>query len=151
MAAITRARKDVRQPGSILRGLRFRLSFAYLLFFTLLLVVLGVVFRKVLQDTLYEQSLNLLEEEWGEMKGYLRIENARGEWVFDRFDPEESFIVRRIQRVYILMDQNGTVLERSENYADGTLTPPSVAQIRAILPPTAPLLRSKKAATECNT
>jgi heavy metal sensor kinase len=140
LAVITRARKESRPQGSIVRGLRFRLSFSYLLFFTLLLVVLGVLFRQVLQNTLYEQSLNLLEEEWGEMKGYLRIENARPEWAFDTFDPEESFIVRRIQRVYILMDRNGTILQRSDNYADGTLTPPSVAQIRAVFSSNGPVI-----------
>jgi heavy metal sensor kinase len=144
LAVITRARKERREHRSIIRGLRFRLSFSYLLFFTLLLILLGVLFRQVLRNTLYEQSMNLLEEEWGEMKGYLRIENARPEWVFDNFDPEESFIVRRIQRVYILMDKNGTMLERSDNYADGTLPPPSLSQIRAVLASNSPVINIEK-------
>ncbi len=144
MAVFTRARKPGREHRSIVRALRFRLSFSYLLFFTLLLIVLGVLFRQVLQNTLYEQSMNLLAEEWGEMKGYLRVENARPEWSFDNVDPEESFIVRRIQRVYILMDKQGTILERSDNYADGTLPPPSVAQIRAVLSSTSPVITTVK-------
>ena len=133
MAVLTRARGTPKGPGSVVRGLRFRLAVSYLLLFTLLLCVVGLLFRKILQNTLYDQSLNLLEEEWGEMKGYLKVENERGTWAFDRFDPEESFIVRRIQRVYILMDENGTIVERSDNYADGTLAPPAVQQVRAVL------------------
>jgi len=144
LAVITRARKQPREHRSIIRGLRFRLSFSYLLFFTLLLIVLGVLFRQVLQNTLYEQSMNLLAEEWGEMKGYLRIENANPEWVFDNYDPEESFIVRRIQRVYILMDKNGAILQRSDNYSDGTLPPPTVDEIRAVLSSTSPVIHIVK-------
>ncbi len=140
MAVITRARRESRPPGRIVRGLRFRLSFSYLLFFTFLLVVLGVLFRQVLHNTLYEQSVNLLEEEWGEMKGYLRIENANPEWVFDRFDPEESFIVNRIRRVYILMDRSGAILQRSANYSDGTLAPPTVRQVHAVLSSNGPVI-----------
>jgi heavy metal sensor kinase len=140
LAVFTRARKEPREHRSLIRGLRFRLSFSYLLFFTLLLIVLGVVFREILRNTLYEQSMNLLAEEWGEMKGYLRVENARPEWIFDNFDPEESFIVRRIQRVYILTDKQGTILQRSDNYDDGTLPPPAVDQIRAVLSSTSPVI-----------
>jgi len=144
LAVITRARRQSRDHRSLIRGLRFRLSFSYLLFFTLLLIVLGVVFREILRNTLNEQSMNLLAEEWGEMKGYLKVDNARPEWAFDNYDPEESFIVRRIQRVYMLMDKQGTILERSDNYADGTLPPPTIDQIRAVLSSTSPVINIVK-------
>ena len=117
----------------LVRGLKFRLAASYLLFFTVFLFGLGLVFRQMLDNTLTDQSLTILDAEWGEMKGYLKVENGGAVWMFDRFDPEESFIVRRIQRVYILMDPDGNIIERSDNYADGTLKPPPVAQVRAAL------------------
>ncbi len=71
------------------RGLRFRLAFSYVFFFTILLVVLGVVFRQTLIATFQSQMLSVLEEEWGAAKGYLRTGEAGPDWVFDREDPDE--------------------------------------------------------------
>src|SRR5205823_2886207 len=74
----------------------------------------------------------------------LRMENAGPVWQFDRFDPEESFIVNRIRRIYILMDKNGNILQRSTVYEDGTLPTPDLAQVRGLLASEQPAVRVVK-------
>ena len=59
---------------------------------------------------------NILEEEWGAVRGYLRIEKGKINWFYDREDPEEAIIVDRLKQIYLLTDQNGTVLEVSPKY-----------------------------------
>src|SRR5687768_13258060 len=95
---------------SVTRGLRFRLTVTYVLFLTLLLSFLGIFFRQTL-DSLYDGQLrNVLTEEWGAVRGYLRIEKpkrGRGtqsqiNWYYDRDDPEEALIVDRLKQVYLL-------------------------------------------------
>src|SRR3954466_7086742 len=86
------------------RGLRFRLTFGYVVFFTVLLTFVGIFFRQTLRTIFYEETKSLLDEEWGAVKGYLRIEKGRIDWYFDAEDPEEDLIVRRLQSVYLLTD-----------------------------------------------
>ena len=99
------------------RGLRFRIALGYVVFFTLLLSVLGVVFRKSLQLIFETQIVDLLKDDWDAVKGYLRLGGGEGpHWFFDNYDPEEDFIVRRLQRVYILADSEGHPLQHSPIY-----------------------------------
>src|ERR1039457_7488510 len=80
------------------RGLRFRIALGYVVFFTLLLSVLGVVFRKSLQLIFETQIVDLLKDDWDAVKGYLRLGGGEGpHWFFDNYDPEEDFIVRPLQ------------------------------------------------------
>jgi heavy metal sensor kinase len=119
------------------RGLRFRLTIAYALFFTLMLAGVGLLFRQTLAGRLNEQIREVLDQEMAAVKGYLRIENGRPLWYFDRMDPDETFIVSRLQRVYLLADADGNAVQSSETYrAIGIESP---AEIRA-------LMRSSKAA-----
>ncbi len=113
------------------RGLRFRLALSYVLFFTVLLVLLGILFRQILSGTFQSQMENVLDEEWGAAKGYLRTGPEGPDWVFDEKDPDESFAVRRVQRVYMLADTQGHPLQHSEIYDSLGVDPPS--EIRAIL------------------
>ena len=83
-------------------SLRFRLTLTYDVFFTILLGLLGVVFRQRLRSLYDTQTHNLLTEEWGAIRGYLRIEKPkRGSkrpepvWYYDHGDPEEADIVDR--------------------------------------------------------
>jgi heavy metal sensor kinase len=124
------------------RGLRFRLAFSYVFFFTILLVVLGVVFRQTLIATFQSQMLSVLDEEWGAAKGYLRTGEAGPDWVFDREDPDESFAVNRIRRVYLLADPEGHALERSAIYDSIGLDSP--AEIKAVLASGKPATRVRK-------
>ena len=96
------------------RALRFRIAVSYVIFFAVLLAVLGVVFRKSLEVTFESQTTALLEDDWDAVKGYLRLGTPSGnEWFFDAFDPEEAFIVNRLRRIYMLADSEGHVLQWS--------------------------------------
>jgi heavy metal sensor kinase len=113
------------------RGLRFRLAFSYVFFFTILLVLLGIVFYQTLSATFQAQMGSILDEEWGAAKGYLRTGDAGPDWFYDRDDPDESFVVRRLQRVYLLADPEGHPLQHSVIYDSIGLDSP--AEIKAIL------------------
>lgn len=129
MAKFTRTLGRQKQRVSFVRGLRFRLAAGFLLLFTLLLCGLGMLFRAMLVSIDREQGEAVLDEEWAATKGYLRIENVRPIWYYDRFDPEEALIVDRIQHGWLLADAAGNILERADMY-DG-LPPLTPEQIRA--------------------
>ncbi len=113
------------------RGLRFRLAASYVLFFAVLLSFLGIFFRQTLTGIYDKQVRELLTEEWGAVKGYLRIEKGKIDWYYDTEDPDEAFIVDRLKQVYLLADSNGFPLEYSEKYKDLGLDRPE--DIRAAL------------------
>ncbi|MBZ5612095.1 MAG: HAMP domain-containing protein [Acidobacteriia bacterium] len=113
------------------RGLRFRLAFSYVFFFAILLVFLGIVFRQTLSSTFQTQMSNTLEEEWGAAKGYLRTGTEGPNWFYDSKDPDETFTVERLRRVYMLADTQGHPLQYSVIYSSIGLDSPS--QIQAIL------------------
>lgn len=96
--------------------MRFRVTAGYALFFCVMLIGVGAVYRQKLAASLDTQIRDGLEQEWAAAKGYLRIENDRPLWYFDHNDPDESFIVGRIQRVYMLADAQGNVLQISQIY-----------------------------------
>jgi heavy metal sensor kinase len=111
-------------------GLRLRLTLSYLILFSLLLLLLGLLFRETLDHTLYTRASDLLDEEWAAVKGYLRVEGRRPVWFFDRDDPEEAAIVQRLRRVLLLADPTGKVLEASAEYAQlGIESPREVQEI----------------------
>src|SRR5438552_11398026 len=86
------------------KGLRFRLAASYVLFFAVLLFFLGVFFKQTLKGIYDDQVRELLNEEWGAVKGYLRIDRGKIDWYYDPEDPEEAFIVDRLKQVYLLTD-----------------------------------------------
>jgi len=124
------------------RGLRFRLALSYVLFFTVLLVLLGILFRQTLSGTFQSQMENVLDEEWGAAKGYLRTGPEGPNWFYDEKDPDESFAVRRVQRVYMLADTEGHPLQHSDIYDSIGIDPP--AEIRDILQSGKPSIRVRK-------
>jgi heavy metal sensor kinase len=131
-------------PGKALgwtRGLRFRLALSYVIFFSVLLVLLGLLFRQVLSGTFQNQMESVLDEEWGAAKGYLRTGPEGPDWIFDEKDPDESFTVRRVQRVYMLADTQGQPLQYSEIYKSLGVDPP--AEIRAVLESGKPAIRER--------
>jgi len=113
------------------RGLRFRLALSYVIFFTVLLVLLGIVFRQTLNATFQSEMESVLDEEWGAVKGYLRTGPIGPDWFYDPHDPDESFTVERLRRVYLLADTQGHVLQHSEIYDSLGLDSP--AEIQAVL------------------
>jgi heavy metal sensor kinase len=121
----------------ITRGLRFRLTLSYAVFFTLLLAIAGLIFLKFLQGSLNNSIRENLDQEWAAMKGFLRIVNGKPEWFYDKEDLDESYIVSRIRRVYLITDAYGTVLEPSDTYASiGEDTPDEVRAALASKEPT---------------
>lgn len=120
-----------RGVGRITRWLRFRLTFSYVIFFALLLASVGLLFRGVLNSILNDQVSAILEEEWGAVKGYMRIEKQKPLWSFDRDDPEESFFVERLRKICLIADAGGTILEVSEEYKQ--LGPEKPTQIRSAM------------------
>ena len=113
------------------RGLRFRLTLAYVLFFTVLLGFLGVFFRQTLRALWEQQTRSLLDEEWVAVRGYLRIEKNKINWYYDRDDPEEALIVDRLKQVYLLTDAHGTIKEKGPRYDDLRIQTPE--EIKAVL------------------
>lgn len=106
-----------------LTGLRFRLTLTYVVFFAVMLSVLGVIFRQTIEVLYNAQIRNILNEEWGAVRGYLRIEKPKGKglppqmnWYYDRFDPEEALIGDRLRQVYLIADAQGVVREISAKY-----------------------------------
>ena len=118
------------RPLRFLRSLRFRLALSYVIFFAVLVVSLGVVFRAVLQNNLEAQASEVLKEEWGAVKGYLRIDKNGGEWFYDPLDPDESYIVERLRRVYLLADAEGHPLQWSSIYRSLGFESPSEIKAR---------------------
>src|SRR5579872_1721432 len=109
-------RITMRPRVDIFRGLRFRLTISYLLLFSALLVVIGLYFRHNLQVQTEGDVRAVLEEVWGEAKGYLKIENYRPSWTADQTDPEDAHIVDRLRYVILLTDSDGNVLLDSPVY-----------------------------------
>jgi heavy metal sensor kinase len=124
------------------RGLRFRLAFSYVFFFTILLVLLGIVFQQTLSTTFQTQMGSILQEEWGAAKGYLRTGPEGPNWFYDSQDPDETFTVERIRRVYLLADTQGHTLQHSLIYDSIGLDSP--AEIKAILRSGQPATRVRK-------
>jgi heavy metal sensor kinase len=131
MARFTRVFGVPKLRVDFVRGLRFRLALSYVIFFTVLLVLIGLAFRKNLQLEMDGDVAAALEEEWGAAKGYLKIVNYRPEWIADSTDPEEAYIVERLRHVYLLTDANGDVLQNSETYASIGFDSP--AEVRRIM------------------
>src|SRR5581483_2033991 len=101
-----------RKPRHVTRGLRFRLMASYALFFALLLIGAAGIFRYRLSTVLQNQAEDTLAQQWAAMKGYLRIEDfgnkpAEPHWYYDSDDPDETFIVERLRRVFLLTDASG--------------------------------------------
>jgi len=127
------------------RGLRFRLALSYVLFFAVLLVLLGILFRQTLSGNFQTQMESVLDEEWGAAKGYLRTGPEGPNWFYDEKDPDESFTVRRVQRVYMLADTEGHKLQNSDIYESIGIDSP--AEIREILRSGRPAIRVRNDAS----
>jgi len=113
------------------RGLRFRLAVSYVFFFTLLLVLLGRVFHQTLSASFQARMQSVLNEEWDAAKGYLRTAPEGPDWFYDSDDPDESFAVERLRRVFLLADTQGHALQTSAIYKSLGIDRP--AEIKAIL------------------
>ncbi len=102
---------------ALTRSLRFRLTLSYVVLFTVALVGLGIGFRQLLASASRRHIEQTLEEEFGEVKGFLRLEQNQPVWFFDRQDSDEAAIVARLRHgAFLLTDADGRVLEASSLY-----------------------------------
>jgi heavy metal sensor kinase len=122
--------------------LRFRLTVGYALFICVMLIGVGAIYRQTLVTSLDAQTRDGLEQEWAAAKGYLRIENDRPIWFYDHNDPDESFIVERLRRVYMLADAQGNVMEYSVIYKSIGFDSP--AEIAAVIRSSKPVWTVRK-------
>ncbi|HTS31707.1 MAG TPA: heavy metal sensor histidine kinase [Bryobacteraceae bacterium] len=139
-------RIDLRR---ISRGLRFRLTASYALFFAVILLGVAGLFRESLKSKLDSQVEDHLNDDWVAARGYLRIEkdpelgrNAAN-WYYDAEDPDETTAVLEIKKVYLIADQNGNVIQNgttkeneiSTTYDDLGAEPPAeiAKRVRAML------------------
>jgi len=98
------------------RRLGFRLTAGYLAFFTFLLIVIGLLFRSTLNTIQESQIKDLLEDDRAALEGFLRQTGGGLAWQYDVNNPQDSFQVERLRRVFMLADQDGTVLDVSPAY-----------------------------------
>jgi heavy metal sensor kinase len=133
----------VRELRRLTRGLRFRLTATYAIFFTLLLVGVTALLRARLAVTINDQARVVLDQEWATMKGYVRIEvNPRDKhpeviWYYDREDNEESRSALNIKRLYLIADSRGHIMR---DYVTQT---PTVSAAFADLAETAEEMQAK--------
>ena len=103
--------------SALTRSLRFRLTLSYVVLFTIALVGLGIAFRQLLASASRRHIEQTLEEEFGEVKGFLRLERNQPVWFFDRQDSDEAAIVARLRNgAFLLTEADGRVLEASSLY-----------------------------------
>lgn len=122
---------------NLFRTLRFRLTLTNAIFLAVLLVGMGFFFENALKLILDDQVRDILNEEWGAVKGYLIIHRGEAWWQYDDEDPEEAYIVERMRRVYLVADAEGKVLDHSAIYKDLGLNKPE--EIKAVLASNQPL------------
>lgn len=104
-------------PFRLVMGLRVRLALSYVLFFGLLLIIVGFAMRGLLGSIIDREIRGVLEEEWVAVKGYMRIENRRPSWTFERYDPEEREIIERLRSgAFMVAAEDGTILDASSTY-----------------------------------
>jgi len=107
-------KRDLRRVG---RGLRFRLTASYALFFAVLLIGVSFLFHNQLRHTLVKDEQDTLKEQWAAMKGYLRIEkkhemdpDEQAFWYYDKDDSDETTIVLDIKKIYLVAAADGKVI-----------------------------------------
>jgi heavy metal sensor kinase len=127
----------VPERKHITRGLRFTLTAVYTLVFTLLLIGVTLFFRQTLENSLDDQAHDDLEQNWAVVKAYLRIVNDPGQsnyhpnWHVTNDDPDEKSAVAGVQKVFLIADASGRVMEGSSNYEELGMDKP--AQIHSVL------------------
>ena len=130
---VPRLGSAIRLRGDFLRGLRFRLTVSYVLFFAVLLAAIGLFFRQHLKSEVEDDVRTTVQADWDAVKGYLEIAHEEPVWVFDETYPEEARIVERLREIYLLTDADGNVLQNSPAYAAiGIDTPAGIRRILSL-------------------
>jgi hypothetical protein len=96
--------------------MNLRIAAGFVAFVAVVLAGLGVFFQSYLRHQAEWTAQTALDADWGSAMGYLRFENQHPLWVYDRNNPNESYTVQRLRRVYLLADERGAPLEHSAIY-----------------------------------
>ncbi|HMF76913.1 MAG TPA: ATP-binding protein [Bryobacteraceae bacterium] len=89
------------------RTLRVRLAGIFLLLLAVVLAVVGVVGTATEKTVLENQSNQILADELGALKGYIRFEGGKPYWFVDRGDPEENAAYAQLDDVFVLANELG--------------------------------------------
>lgn len=96
--------------------MRARLTFSYILLFSVVLAGIGISVRQLLTALVRQQAEMVLAEEWGTLLAYMRLEGGRLKWAYEPEDPEQAFALQRLQWVLLVADSRGEISEISNGY-----------------------------------
>jgi heavy metal sensor kinase len=142
MARFTRVFGMPELRVRFIRSLRFRLLLSYVLFFSLLLIGVGLVFEQALKSQLRSEVQTTLEEQWEEARQYFMIEEGRPVW---STDPDDASVVEQLQQVYLIADAQGNFLKYNPDTLESIMF--SVSDIQRIVAqaqPQPPIIRVDK-------
>jgi heavy metal sensor kinase len=123
------------------RGLRFRLTASFLVFFTVMLALIGVGFRNTLARIQQAQLREMIDADWAALRGYLQVSQDGVRWRWNSDNAQEEFIVEGLRRVFLLTDQEGKIIDISPAYR--VLGPETPAEIRAALRSQKPIWKTR--------
>ena len=104
--------------------MRFRLTAAYTLIFTVVLAVAGILFRVSLKSSIEKQEQELLKSDWATMRGFV-VFDPEYRWDSDPTDPDEQLSVDRIRNgIFMIADQTGKPINFSTGYQELGLESP---------------------------
>ncbi|HEY4364174.1 MAG TPA: ATP-binding protein [Bryobacteraceae bacterium] len=142
MARFTRVFGIPELRVRFVRSLRFRLLLSYVLFFTLLLVGIGLLFRGLLKSQLLSEVQTTLVEQWDEARGYFDIENEEPVWSKVQ---EDALVVSELQQIYLIADGSGNYLGYNEDTLDAiNFDAAEIQRIVSESQPQAPTVRMDK-------
>lgn len=100
----------------ITRTLRFGVASTFLLLLAIVLAVVGFFGTRTLSSLLETQSVEVLNDQLGALRGYIHFDDS-GEpyWFADRNDPEEEAAIGRLMQLYVVADSDGNAHLGSDN------------------------------------
>lgn len=87
--------------------LRVRLAGIFLLLMAVVLAVVGAVGTATEKRVIENQGNQILADELGELKGYIRFEGGIPNWFVDKSDPEENAAYAQLDDVFVLANDQG--------------------------------------------
>lgn len=124
------------------RGLGFRLTASYALFFSLLSVFSGVTLRQFLQTSQNQQAQESLEGQWAALRALFRMESGKPTWIVDTEDPDDVRAEANLLQVFLLAKMDGTVIQVSPEFETLGLSSPGQIRESAKAPQTVPIERT---------
>jgi heavy metal sensor kinase len=124
------------------RGLRFRLTASYALFFSLLIVFSSLTVRQFLKSSQNQQAQDALEQQWAALRALFRMESGKPTWIVDPEDPDDVRTEANLLQVFLLANTDGGVMKVSPEFETLGLNSPAQIREAAKAPQTVPVERS---------